>query len=211
MAATKRRKTSAKQASIAPRRRPSQARSRDKVAYLLQAAAQVFRAEGYNATTNRIAERAGVSIGTLYEYFPNKEALLLALAERHVSEAESGIHAALEHSAAAQLLPELQRAVLASHRYPSTALAFIADPRDQARLKRRVATLRRCILDTLTKRANAAGLSQPALRARISFGLIAELTSQTYYEPEYDATHSQLAEHLLQLALANFQREFAVR
>lgn len=166
MAASKRRKTK----PITPRRRPSQARSRSKVECLLEAAAQVFRAEGYNATTNRIAERAGVSIGTLYEYFPNKEALLLSLAERHVTEAESGITAALEHSDPKQLLPALQNAVLASHRYPSTAIAAITDPRDQARLKRRVAALRKQILETLTKRASAAGATQPTVRARITSG-----------------------------------------
>ena len=201
MAARKRTKNK----PITPRRRPSQARSRSKVEYLLQAAAQVFRAEGYTATTNRIAERAGVSIGTLYEYFPNKEALLLALAERHVTEAERGITAALEHVEAAQLLPALQQAVLASHRYPSTALAFISDPRDQARLERRVAALRKQILDTLTKRAAAARLPRPAVQARATFGLIAELTSMTLYEPEYDAVHTELAQHLLQLALAEFR------
>ncbi|WP_245671186.1 TetR/AcrR family transcriptional regulator [Nocardia amamiensis] len=54
---------------------------------LLEAAAQMFSREGLAATTNRIAERAGVSIGTLYQYFPNKHALLRVLAERHVAEA----------------------------------------------------------------------------------------------------------------------------
>lgn len=44
------------------------------------------------ATTNRIAERAGYSIGTLYQYFPNKMALLGALAERHLDEAAAGLH-----------------------------------------------------------------------------------------------------------------------
>lgn len=201
MAAKKRHTNRLKAQPIAPRRRPLQARSRSKVEFLLQAAAQVFRAEGFNATTNRIAERAGVSIGTLYEYFPNKEALLLALAERHVTEAESGISAALEHTDPILLLPALQRAVLASHRYPSTALAFIADPRDQARLKQRVASIRRQILDALTTRASDAGLSQPTIRARTAFGLIAELTSITYYEPDIERTHAQLAERLLRLAL----------
>jgi AcrR family transcriptional regulator len=54
------------------------------VEVLLEAAAQVFGREGPAATTNRIAERAGVSIGTLYQYFPDKTGMLQALAERHV-------------------------------------------------------------------------------------------------------------------------------
>jgi AcrR family transcriptional regulator len=52
---------------------------------IVEAAAQVFEREGLAATTNRIAERAGVSIGTLYQYFPHKQALLYELAERHVT------------------------------------------------------------------------------------------------------------------------------
>lgn len=70
-----------------PRKRPRQQRSRDTVHTVLEAAAQVFEREGYAATTNRIAERAGVSIGTLYQYFPNKRALLYALAEQHLTTA----------------------------------------------------------------------------------------------------------------------------
>ncbi|WP_342216073.1 helix-turn-helix domain-containing protein [Nocardia farcinica] len=56
---------------------------------LLEAAAQMFTRRGLAATTNHIAERAGLSIGTLYQYFPNKEALLHALAARHLAEAQA--------------------------------------------------------------------------------------------------------------------------
>jgi hypothetical protein len=48
-------------------------------------------------------------------------------------------------------------------------------------------------------------LEQPALRARVAFGLVAELTSQTFYEKEYESAHSELAEQLLQTALAHFR------
>ena len=70
---------------LKPRKRPSQARSKATVEAILVAAAQVFRRQGYaGATTDRIAERAGVSVGSLYQYFPNKDAILVALTERHV-------------------------------------------------------------------------------------------------------------------------------
>ncbi|HKP60804.1 MAG TPA: helix-turn-helix domain-containing protein, partial [Polyangiales bacterium] len=110
--------------------------------WLLEATARVFRAEGFDATTNRIAAAAGVSVGTLYEYFPNKDALLFALAERHVAAAETGIAAALAAGKpAAEWLEGLQAAILASHRYPSEALARVTDAR-APELRARVRQLR---------------------------------------------------------------------
>lgn len=54
---------------------------------ILDAAASVFEQRGYTAaSTNRIAERAGVSVGSLYEYFPSKESLLAALLDRHLQQ-----------------------------------------------------------------------------------------------------------------------------
>lgn len=75
---------------LAPRRRPRQARAQETTRAILEAAARVFAAHGYAAgTTNRIAEAAGVSIGSLYEYFPNKDAILVALMEQHIAEGET--------------------------------------------------------------------------------------------------------------------------
>jgi AcrR family transcriptional regulator len=66
------------------RRRPSQRRSQVTVTAILDAAARVFEERGFEAgTTNFVAERAGVSIGSLYEYFPNKDAMVVALVELH--------------------------------------------------------------------------------------------------------------------------------
>lgn len=72
---------------LKPRRRPAQARSRDTVQAILEAAAQIFERHGYAAgTTNRIATRAGVSVGSLYQYFPNKDAILVALTDALIAQ-----------------------------------------------------------------------------------------------------------------------------
>jgi len=66
-----------------PRKRPTQSRSKATYDAILDAAAQVLAEEGYSAsTTNKIAERAGASIGSVYEYFPSKEAIFAALIEK---------------------------------------------------------------------------------------------------------------------------------
>lgn len=68
-----------------PRKKPRQRRSRDTIDTIFEATIQVLLANGFDQTTTlQIAERAGVSIGSLYQYFPNKRALLAAIVRRHV-------------------------------------------------------------------------------------------------------------------------------
>jgi AcrR family transcriptional regulator len=68
----------------APRKRPKQERSQATVEAILTATAHILTKLGDDRfNTNRVAELAGVSIGSLYQYFPNKEALIAALAEQH--------------------------------------------------------------------------------------------------------------------------------
>jgi AcrR family transcriptional regulator len=68
------------------RRRAKQARARQTIGVVLEAAARVLQREGYaGATTNRIAERAGVSIGTIYQYFADKEQIFDALIRREIA------------------------------------------------------------------------------------------------------------------------------
>lgn len=88
---------------LTPRKKPLQRRAQETVEAILEAAAQVFGEAGYDeGTTNRIAERAGVSIGSLYQYFPNKNALLVALVEREVESGVSRMEGWLDEARVAQ-------------------------------------------------------------------------------------------------------------
>jgi AcrR family transcriptional regulator len=68
----------------AMRKAPKQARSRATVEFIIQAAARVLGRQGWaRFTTNEVADAAGVSVGSLYQYFPNKHALVDAIMQRH--------------------------------------------------------------------------------------------------------------------------------
>lgn len=88
----------ARKQRLEPRKPPVQKRSRATVNDIISAGAQVFETHGYAAgTTNRIAKRAGVSIGTLYQYFPSKEAIAVALLERHIADTDHRLHEWVGH------------------------------------------------------------------------------------------------------------------
>jgi AcrR family transcriptional regulator len=87
-----------------PRKTASQERSRSTVDALIEATARILLKEGYDrASTNRIAEVAGVSIGSLYQYFPSKEALVAAVIERHAQELSRVTRDALIKTAASPI------------------------------------------------------------------------------------------------------------
>lgn len=102
-----------------PRKLPQQDRSKVTVEAILIATAHILTQFGYEkANTNRIAELAGVSIGSLYQYFPNKEALVTALAQQHVNTMMEIIESKLKDSSEAPIeviLHELVKACIAAH------------------------------------------------------------------------------------------------
>jgi len=86
------------------RRKPTQRRARLTVEAILDAVIRILKREGYAAvTTNRIAEVAGVSIGSLYQYFPDKRAIFAALHRRHIDHIDRCIQTTLVEHAASSL------------------------------------------------------------------------------------------------------------
>src|SRR5580704_18535517 len=86
------------------RRKPTQRRARQTVDAILDAVVRVLKREGFGVvTTNLVAEVAGVSIGSVYQYFPNKGAIFVALHQRHVQEIDRMVHTVLVEHAASSL------------------------------------------------------------------------------------------------------------
>jgi AcrR family transcriptional regulator len=102
-----------------PRKLPRQERSRVTVEAILEATAHILTEKGYDRTnTNLVAELAGVSIGSLYQYFPNKESLMVALMEEHSREIAELVESKLNHlfnDPPEIAIPELVKAVIAVH------------------------------------------------------------------------------------------------
>ena len=107
-------------AATKPRKEPTQARAQATVEAILAATKTVLVKDGYEAaSTNRVAEVAGVSIGSLYQYFPSKAALLAELIQRHMNRmfevlattAQQGETSSIEEAARTVI-----RAVFAAHR-----------------------------------------------------------------------------------------------
>jgi AcrR family transcriptional regulator len=102
-----------------PRKLPKQERSQATVSAILIATTRILTEEGYDKfNTNRVAELAGVSVGSLYQYFPNKAALLYALGEHHANEMAQLAQHHLEDLGDRSILEVLQqiiKAVLAAY------------------------------------------------------------------------------------------------
>jgi AcrR family transcriptional regulator len=109
----------AKKPATTPRKLPKQSRSRVTVEAILEATTHILVEEGYDkANTNRIAERAGISIGSLYQYFPNKESLMTALMEQHAQEMAELVGTKLDQLFDSPLeiaISEIITAVVAAH------------------------------------------------------------------------------------------------
>ncbi len=101
------------------RRVPRQLRAKQTVEAVLDAVARVLKRDGAaRVTTNRIAEVAGVSVGSVYQYFPDKRAIFVALRDRHVAEMTQLIEHRLVQNAAASLealVRALMEAMIEAH------------------------------------------------------------------------------------------------
>jgi AcrR family transcriptional regulator len=105
--------------TVKARKVPGQARSQETVSVILEASARILESDGLHAfNTNAIAARAGVSIGSLYQYFPNKDAILLALIDRFEEVLHDAVLKTMQGARGQELKPRLRllvRALVMAH------------------------------------------------------------------------------------------------
>ncbi len=127
----------AEQQSYEPRKAPKQGRAMHTVDSILQATQKILSNEGYErASTNYIAEVAGVSIGSLYQYFPSKEAIVSSLVEKTVVEAAERLREELLSCMGLPLeesTPRMVRAILETRK--ENAFVFLRLPREIPRYR----------------------------------------------------------------------------
>ncbi|WNG16881.1 TetR/AcrR family transcriptional regulator [Cystobacter fuscus] len=175
------------------RKQPSQARSKALVDALIQTAARILLREGWQAlTTNRIARAAGVSVGSLYQYFPNKEALLLALVERIADEMTAHLielGTSLQDASVDEGIATLVRVALDVSRRdaPLYRAVLVELPRQSTlelfdRVNRRLAD---ALAEWLAARRDELDVVDPSLTAHILVTSLDALTDHTLlFRPE---------------------------
>ena len=173
------------QVRTTPRKRPRQARSKATVDAILAATARVLVKHGYDdLTTNAVAEAAGVSIGSLYQYFPNKAALVGALIEKHVDDLTALCLAELTrvaHLPVAEAIRSMVEVMIQAHAVQPELHRVLTEqvPRvgRMAKLREIEALVHRMVAGLLASRRAELAIDDPDMAA---FVLVSAIEAITY-------------------------------
>lgn len=192
-------------------RAPQQERSRRRVAALLDAAADEFAEHGFTgATTTGVAARANVPIGSLYQWFPDKEALLYGLADRHLTDGTETMLAALGRAEAAENLEAsvrvlVEAAVDANSGDPRVHRILYREAPRPPELQARLATLQDTLVDwvaaELTRRDRGPS-EAPHLRARTLVLVVEALVHDLALDPPPGITQEAAIAEVVEAAVA---------
>ncbi len=194
--------------SLDPRKKPLQRRARVTIDVIFEATIQVLLANGLDRiTTIQIAERAGVSVGSLYQYFPNKRALLAAIVRRHVGQVADATIAACE-SAHGRTIAEMCATMMgafvdAKTRRPEVSRALYlpsAAVNADAIVKEESLRCARAVHDMLVT-ASDAKFAQPGLVSGVLIASIVGPTRATIESGADRATFEGLKRHLTALGV----------
>lgn len=191
------------QIALEPRKSPVQARSTASVDAILQATIQVLLNVGKERlTTTNVALRAGVSVGTLYQYFPNKSALLQAVLRRHLAEVAEAVELAcqeqhgrtLQQMATALIIAFLQ----AKMKDPKTSVALysISSDLDGAKIAQQMGTRFHKAIVQMLETASEPLTTDPRLVASMLEGAMVGISRRMLEsgapEQQYDSVREEL-------------------
>ena len=192
-----------------PRKSPVQARSAASVDAIIEATIQVLLKVGKERlTTTRVAERAGVSVGTLYQYFPNKSALLRAVLKRHFDHVLEAVeHACREQhgNTVEQMANALITAFLsAKMREPQTSVALysVSADVDGAKIVKQMALRMNQAIVTMLSSARQPLTKDPQLVANMLQGAMSGLSRQLLESGDPEKHFPALRDELICLATA---------
>jgi AcrR family transcriptional regulator len=197
---------------LTPRKAPVQERSSATVEAILQATIQVLLKEGKGRlTTTRVAQRAGVSVGTLYQYFPNKKSLLQAVLRRHLEQVAAAIEQACREQAGkplAEMVAALIHTFLAAKmRDPKTSVALysVSSDVDGFSISKQTTTRSNKALVAMLASSPQPLAKPPELIAEMLQGLMAGVGRRLVEFPVPEKHFDALREELVFLASAYVQ------
>ncbi|HYU76229.1 MAG TPA: TetR/AcrR family transcriptional regulator [Ktedonobacteraceae bacterium] len=183
--------------STAMRRLPQQARGEERIAAILQAAAQVFHEVSFDAaTTNMIARRANTAIGSLYDFFPNKETIAKCLSEQFCEDMHTIKEGVLTDDLVQLSLPQfIDRILDPLVHYHQTHPGFLAlwlrsqdDPRLSAMGQDLNETLAQKTAWVFTRRSPKSDEATALRYSRICMQTVQALTVLAFQGPQVDLT-----------------------
>jgi len=201
-----------------PRKTPVQTRAAVTVGAISEATIQVLLKQGVNRlTTTRVAERAGVSVGTLYQYYPNKQSLLFAVLADHLDTVAAAVEAACEQ-ARHKRLADMIRAVVEAfvdvkmERIDvSLGLYQIAADVGGPALAKRLAQRSRKALEAMLQTASDIASPPDAFAVEIMFAAMAGATRHVLEAGASPAMIRSLRQHLVVLCQSYMRAQHAPR
>jgi AcrR family transcriptional regulator len=192
-----------------PRKSPVQARSAASVKAILEATVQVLLSAGKERlTTTNVAQRAGVSVGTLYQYFPNKKALLQAVLKDHLSQVADAVEQACREQAGqsprpmvSALISAFLKAKLKDAR-TSAALYSVSSDVDGARIAQQMGTRLNKAMTRMLASALPPLATEPLLVATMLQGLITGVSRRILESNVHGDELDRLCNELIFMACA---------
>ena len=201
-------------AALKPRKSPVQTRSALTVDALHAATIQVLIREGLaRCTTTRIAERAGTSVGTLYQYYPNRDALLCAVLERHLEAIAAEVERTCrEHRnrTVGEMASALVTAFLAAklsdpNQARARALYAVSEERDGAALADRMHSRIIAAVAAMLSTARDAAFDDPAIVASVALQALVGPVLALLKRQAKPGSWDRIQDELILLVTAYFQ------